>query len=46
MRDTMERAFWSRTDNLESAKFFANRTPPIQSHPYVYKAVVEPERRT
>jgi hypothetical protein len=46
MRDTMERAVWSWTDNLETAKFFANRTLPIQSHPYVYKAVVEPERRT
>ena len=32
---------WSWTDNLETAKFFANR--PIQKHRHVYSAVVDTE---
>jgi hypothetical protein len=32
---------WSWTDNRETAQWFADRTPPIQDHPYVYRAVVD-----
>ena len=34
---------WSWTDSLERAQRFADRLAPIQDHPLVYRAVVDPK---